>query len=96
MKSEKSVWVFNVVKSQLSGGIFENLEQGELWIEENNLTGMLTKYPLNRGVFDWAKENDLINMKPDKLEEKRTDSFFIGGFTTASMEHYHYVNGEKD
>lgn len=58
MKSEKSVWVFNTVKSQLPEGIFENLDLGELWIEENNLTGVLTKYPLNRGVFDWAKEND--------------------------------------
>lgn len=48
----------------------------------------------NQGVFDWAKENDLINMKPEKFEQKKNDPIFIGGFTTASMEHYHYENGE--
>ena len=91
---ENSVWIFNGVNSKFSGGVFNNLDDAEKWIKENKLTGMLTKYPLNRGVFDWAKENDLINIKPEKLEQKRNDPIFIGGFTTASMEHYHYENGE--
>lgn len=91
---ENSVWIFNGANSKFSGGVFNNLDDAEKWIKENKLTGMLTKYPLNQGVFDWAKENDLINMKPEKLEQKKNDPIFVGGFTTASMEHYHYENGE--
>ncbi len=91
---ENSIWVFKGVNSQFSGGVFDNLEAAEKWIKENSLTGVLTKYPINQGVFDWAKEKGLINMKPEKLEEKKNDPIFVGGFTTASMEHYHYENGE--
>ncbi len=94
LESEKSIWVFNGTISQLSGGVFENLIEAEQWIKNNLLTGVLTKYPLNKGVFDWAKSNDLINMKPEKVKEKEKDPIFVGGFTSASMEHYHYKNGK--
>jgi frataxin-like iron-binding protein CyaY len=92
----KAVWVFNGENTQLSGGIFEKYEDANSWIKHNKLTGILTKYPLNKGVFDWAEENDLINMKKEKIELKRNDPWFIGGFTTASMEHFHYKNGLED
>jgi len=60
----KSVWVFNKNNSNFSGGIFSELELAENWIKENSLTGILTKYPLNQGVFDWAVENDMHSIKP--------------------------------
>lgn len=93
---KKSVWIFNGANSQFSGGVFERLIDAEYWINNNKLTGVLTKYPLNKGVFDWAEEHDLISMKPERLEEKRKDPLFIGGLTTASMEHFHYENGKKE
>jgi len=92
---DKYVWVFNGAKSRFSSGVFEELADAEKWINKNKLTGMLTKYPLNRSVFDWADENDLISMKAKTLAQKRNDPHFIGGFTSASMEHYHYEDGEK-
>ncbi len=95
LETEKSIWVFNGARSRHSGGIFENLDMAEEWIKNNRLSGMLTKYPINKGVFEWADENDLIRMREGKLEEKRKDPIFIGGFTTAAMEHYHYEEGEK-
>lgn len=92
----KTVWVFNSPNSKFSGGVFEQLEAAEEWIERYNLTGVLTKYPLNMGTLEWALENDSVDMKPEKLKEKQTDPEFIGGFTSASMEHYHYENGQKE
>jgi len=92
----KAVWVFNSPSSRLSGGIFEQLELAEEWIKRNNLTGVLTKYPLNTGTLDWAIENNAVNIKAEKLKEKVKDPDFIGGFTSASMEHYHYENGQKN
>ncbi|AZZ98099.1 hypothetical protein [Pseudoalteromonas sp. R3] len=89
----KSVWIFNKSNADFSGGVFSELELAESWIKENSLTGILTKYPLDQGVFDWAVENDMHNIKPEKLAEKSKQPNFIAGFTTASQEHYHYQNG---
>ncbi len=35
-------------------------------------------------------------MKPEKLKVKVDDPDFIGDFTSASMDHYHYEKGYKD
>ncbi|KZN66412.1 hypothetical protein N473_08460 [Pseudoalteromonas luteoviolacea CPMOR-1] len=91
----KSVWVFNKNNADFSGGVFSELELAESWIKENSLTGVLTNYPLDQGVFDWAVENDMHNIKPEKLAEKSKQPNFIGGFTTASQEHYHYQDGAR-
>lgn len=92
----KSVWVFNAPNKSFSGGVFADIDEAEKWIAKHKLTGVLTKYPLNKGVFDWAIENNSIDLKPGKLSEKIEDPSFIGGYTTASMEHYHYENGTRD
>lgn len=96
INGQKTVWVFNGKNSQFSGGVFEELDEAEGWIAKNKLTGILTEYPINRGVFDWANENNLINMKPEKIFEKKNDATFIGVFTTASMNYNHYESGIKD
>jgi hypothetical protein len=89
----KSVWVFNKNNANFSGGVFDELALAESWIKDNLLSGILTKYPLNQGVFDWAVENNMHSIKQEKLVEKRKQPNFIGGFTSASQEHYHYENG---
>jgi hypothetical protein len=33
------------------------------------------------------------SIKPENLAVKSKEPNFIGGFTTASQEHYHYENG---
>ena len=96
IESEKTVWVFNSVRSQYSGEIFERIDEAELWIKEHRLTGVLTKYPINSGVLGWAEEHNLTNIKPEKLQQNKKDPIFVGGFTTASMEHYHYKDGIKE
>ena len=76
-------------KSRFCGGVFSDREIAEKWISGHALTGVLTKYPLDVGVYDWAIENSYFT--PNK--EHQFTAEFIGGFTTAAQEHYHYENG---
>jgi len=85
----EGVWVFNAVDGRFSGGNITTRERGEAWIAANGLTGMLTHYPLDVGVYEWAIDNGLFTPKKDK---HRTVEL-IAGFTTGSMEHNHYEDG---
>ena len=70
-------------------GVFESKEKAEEAIKKYKLTGTLTKYPVNILVYDWAIENKHLY----KNEDKHTKEY-IGAYTTAYQEHYHYENGE--
>jgi hypothetical protein len=89
----KSIWVFHGANGKYSSAVFSTLKLAEKWIIKNRLNGMLTKYPLDQSVFDWAIENNMHNIKPEKVEEKASNSVFVGSFTTASQEHHHYQDG---
>lgn len=58
------------------------------WIEKYGLEGILTKYPLDQGVFDWAVENGLAD-----ANQRSANAATIQKFTSGAMEHYHF---EKD
>lgn len=96
MNNFDSVWVFNGVGGNVPGGVFTTLQAAESWIGKYSLTGVLTNMPLNKGVFDWAIENNLHNLSAERLEEKRNDPELIGSFSSASQQHYHYENGERE
>jgi hypothetical protein len=85
------VWVFNGFQSNFPSGIFVNKNQAEDWITANNLTGTLTLYPVGVGVYEWAIANKLFTPK----KETQTSALFIGKFSSASQEHYHYENGRR-
>ncbi len=88
---QDKVYVFNNPnKSRFSGGVFSDKIIAEKWIKKNLLTGVLTLYPLDKGIFEWAIENDFFVIK---TEQHRSPDF-ISGFTSALQEHYHYENGE--
>jgi hypothetical protein len=84
-----SVWLFHEVEARFTGGVFATRERGEAWIAEHGLSGMLTRYPLDTGVYEWAIARGVFT--PTKDHERSVE--FIGGFTTASQEHYHYEDG---
>lgn len=84
-----SIWVFNGKRNGFAGGVFTDVELAKQWIEKHKLTGVLTLYPVNVGVYDWAIENGLFKVK--KEHDKATE--FIGGFTTASQKHHHFEDG---
>lgn len=85
------VWVFNGARSNFPSGIFTDLDRAERWIEQHRLTGTLTMYPVDAGVYDWAIDKGLF--RPDQPHQATPD--FIGGFTSASIEHHHYEDGRR-
>jgi hypothetical protein len=87
-----SVWVFNGIKSNFPSGVFTSKELAEKWIEKHSLTGTLTRYPLDTGVYEWALCNESFT---PKKEEQRTP-LFIGRFSSANQEHHHYEDGHLE
>jgi hypothetical protein len=75
--------------------VFTNVDRAEAWIRRHRLTGVLTAYPLDEGCFDWAVRQGVTNLKAEKLPAKSQDPRFIGGFSTASQEHFHYADGKR-
>jgi hypothetical protein len=85
----RSVFVFNASKASFPGGVFTTREVATQWIAEHKLSGTLTEYPLDIGVYDWAVQGDLFTPKrPDHQTPN-----FIGSFSSASQWHEHYENG---
>ncbi len=91
---EQHVWVFNGGR-RFPGGVFTTVDLAEAWISRHRLTGVLTAYPLDEGCFDWAVRQGVTNLKAEKLPAKSQDPSFIGGFSTASQEHFHYADGKR-
>jgi hypothetical protein len=85
------LWVFNEEHSNFPGAIFRSKEAAEEWIARHNLSGTLTLYPLDVGVYDLFLDQGWFKpKKPDHYSPR-----FIGGFTQASQDHEHYENGKR-
>ena len=88
------IWVLNSGKN-FPCGVFNSKEDAEVAIEKYNLNGMLTKYPINALVYDWVIEENI----PDERVSnplKQVTAKFVGNFTTAYQEHYHYGDGDPE
>ncbi|MFN3151432.1 hypothetical protein [Bremerella sp.] len=83
------IWVFNGEQSAFPSGAFSTRELAERWIGQHKLTGMLTAYPLDQGAYQWAIEQGVFTPTKDYQHEAK----FIGRFTSAALEHYHYEDG---
>jgi hypothetical protein len=77
-------------KNPFPSGVFIQRSVAEAWIGQYKLTGTLTAYPLDIGVYQWAVERGYF--KPKKAGD--TTAAFIENFSSASQEHYHYENGK--
>jgi hypothetical protein len=87
----KSMWVFNGVQSPFPSGVFSNKESAEAWISRNSLTGTLTEYPVDIGMYDYSTSNG--RFKPSKAEHET--ALFIGKFSGGGIDHFHYEDGKK-
>jgi|SRR6476661_836312 len=92
MKALDSIWVFHSTKAQFTTGLFTSLESAEAAIREFGLSGILTKYPIDTLVYPWAIENGWFKVRKPEQESAE----FIGRFTSASQEHYHYEDGRRE
>ena len=84
-----TVWIFNGPKAQFPSGAFASREAAERWIQKNQLSGCLTAYPIDVGVYDWAVAAGRFTPKRDDQRGPE----FIQRFSSASQEHYHYEDG---
>jgi hypothetical protein len=84
------VWIFNGSKGKFPGGVFTDLEKAKLWIRKNALTGVLTRFPLDVGSYEWADSQGIISLA---LKEKATPEF-IASFSNAGFEHFHFEDGD--
>ena len=80
------VWVFHGAGGQFTSGVFSSQEKAEEFINHYRLTGILTKYPIDKSAYDWALQEKVFT--PRKPEHH--EAAFIQRFTDASQEHYHY------
>jgi hypothetical protein len=96
MIPNNNIWIFIGENGRFPSASFSQLSDAEAWVSKNKLSGMLSAMPLNQGLFEWAVENDALNMKPETLKEKSNDPKFIATCTTASLEHYHFENGIRE
>lgn len=50
----RSVWILLGDQGRWPSGAFGSREAAVQWIAEHHLTGMITEYPVDVGVYDWA------------------------------------------
>jgi hypothetical protein len=86
-----SVWIFVADGGRLPSGVFLTIETAERWIGLHSLTGVLTRYPIDEGAYDWAVRTGRFTPRPTKL----IDSKFVGRFSSARMDHHHYESGRR-
>lgn len=86
---QRSVWVFLGEHAHWPSGVFSSRDAAERWIAEHRLTGMITEYPVDTGVYDWAVASGVF--RPGKPQHSSPE--FIGGFTAAAQEHGHFTDG---
>ena len=90
MLPERHLWIFNGTNSQFPGGVFTSRELAETWIRTRRLSGTLTAYPIDEGCFDWALR---VGAVTGRARERGNEPGFVGSFSSAVQEHYHYEEG---
>jgi hypothetical protein len=83
------IWIFVGAGASFPAGAFSSRPIAEEWIARRGLSGVLTKYPVDVGAFDWAVRTGSFKVK---RPEQETPSF-VGRFSSAGQEHYHYEDG---
>ena len=89
MSELESVWVFNGARSTFPSGVFVTRGMAEDWIRKHALTGTLTQYPLNIGMYEFTIAAG--HFSPRKPHH--TTSEFIGTFSGGGLNHFHYEDG---
>lgn len=92
MNPTDAVWVFHGAEARFASAVFRERSQAIAWIERRALSGVLTRYPLDVSVYDWALASGHFKPKSQAQSEAR----FIGAFSSAAQEHLHFENGRAD
>ena len=90
-RADNRIWVFQGSGSRNVSACFSGKENAERWIRQYALSGLLTAYPIDQPVYDWAVQSQII--RPTKDEQQTAQ--FIQNFSSAHLEHYHYEAGKE-
>jgi hypothetical protein len=85
----ESIWVFNGEGATFPAAVFSEREKAELWVHSHKLSGVLTQYPVDVSVLDWAIEKGHFTPKGERHELPQ----FVQSFSSAHQAHYHYQDG---
>ena len=85
-----SVWVFNGEGSSFPSGVFTSREAAEAWIAKHALSGTLTAYPLDTGIYEWAISKGYYS------SEKPVSAILVGRFSSAYQDHAHFIDGKAE
>lgn len=83
------VWVFHGENAHFSSAVFSEKHLADAWVRKASVSGVLTKMPVDMGVYDWVVENGYFT--PRNPSQKSPD--FVQKFSSAYLEHVHYQNG---
>jgi hypothetical protein len=86
-----TVWVFNGTHASFPAAVFTALDKAEAWIAAHRLSGTLSEFPLDVGVWDWAVEQGTFHPRDDS--QRAPD--FVGRFSSAGQQHHHYEDGAR-
>ena len=77
--------------ARMPSGLFSTQIGAEKWISDNRLTGVLTEFPVDIGVLDWAIRFAGFSPPP----EKRSSPAYVGRFTSGAVVHFHFEGGVR-
>lgn len=87
-----SVWVFVGDGGVHPFGVFASRDDAEVVIAANELSGVLTWYPLGQSVYDYVVEKEFFTPSRPYQEEAK----FKQRFSSASLPHEHYIDGRRE
>ena len=85
------VWVFCGNNASCPSGVFTDPKIATSWIAKHGLSGVLTQYPLDIGLYEWAVSKG--HFRPDRPWQQKPS--FIASFTSACLEHHHFEEGQR-
>jgi hypothetical protein len=68
----EGVWIFHADNGRFASGVFTSQALAEERITKHELSGVLTLYPLDMGVYEWAIEQGFLT--PKSPTSSRTSS----------------------
>jgi hypothetical protein len=89
---ENCIWIFNGEGGQFPAGAFTSRPKAEKWIATHRVSGTLTAYPVDEGVYDWAMRSGAVT---GRAKVRGDEPQFVATFSSAIQEHYHYQNGHE-
>jgi len=87
----KTIWVFHGNDGSFPAGLFSTEELAESWIAMHRLSGLLTCYPVDMGLYDWAVSVGRIR----PLDPEDPNPEYVANFNTDGFGHEHYRDGVK-